>query len=190
MEIASRIRGQEQAAIQHTVISAASHSSEVTVGNPQLSARQAITAVASQPYDGQLQAGIAVAVLNKLLWDYAKTSGREVSLSQASTFADHEYKLFEDSQASPTPLPAPPGESPQQAFTSAQAISAYQKMLTTDNMLAAVAGPRTNSVGTERNRTPALRTWMAGELSQHVVAIHGVPGLTATNLPDFLPDGL
>jgi hypothetical protein len=122
---------------------------------------------------------IAYQVLTDLTIRDAEKEGRVVSLATARAYAEKEDALWRSH-----PQPHLRG-SPKPVFLTSGAVAEYQQILTIDQELTVIAGSQEDG-----NRTPALRRWLTGQLTENSVVIDGVPGLTPANLAASLPPNL
>lgn len=129
-----------------------------------------------------LKKGVAIAVLDQELVDYAKAHDAYVSFAKAEAFAQSQYQTYESQLGKPggTTL----GVTAQRGFLSAKAIASDQRSLTITAEMTAIAGPSSG------DRTPALARWLKEYMTTHPVTIVGIPGLTGADVVAALPTGL
>jgi hypothetical protein len=141
-------------------------------------------ATGTTPDDPSTQtAAVAIAILDKLLFDEAVSAGHEATLADATAAANEQLAAFEQNPASNI---IPTGETPAQFFLSAQTIGAYQIQLTVGTERRLILG----NLDPQSDHTPALREWMQSVLGHHSVNVSGVAISSVSSLPSYLPPNL
>jgi len=186
--LGSTLAGLEQHAVQTAVLAAGATSGELAPTDVSAS-RQIARQIVSGDRRNLLAAAVASVTLRTLLWQTALASGTEVTAASARAFAGQELAEFDAQQAAGTPTPLPAGESTSEAFTSPDAVRAYQQLLTVDEQMTGVAGPPVVD-GVPADRTPALAAWLSEQLATADVVLRGARGIALSTLPADLPGGM
>jgi hypothetical protein len=134
-----------------------------------------------------LPEAIAFETLKQLLLERASAHGQTVSVAAATAHAQQMYAIYQGSLHSARPTPLPSGTTPYEEILSPSAIRGYQRAMTFQQQLVAVAGPP----GPGIDRSALLRKWVASHLgATGGVTITGVPGVTGQNVASFIPAGI
>ena len=159
-------------------------------------------ALNEQPTMGLVKEGIAQYVLELLIWDYAKANGQVVSSAVARSAAQFAYQTYLcaiKSDPTITVNPFGPDTNVKTGYLSNAAIANRQRNLTVDKVIRTLPiSPNDSNVLREegvnisnvQSLPAAHATWMKSQLAGHKLVVRGIPGLTLTNLPSYLPPTL